>query len=273
MSAAGAGRILAKVQQMAAMDGRSVRRTGALGLAGALLFIGPTLADDAGVRERIEARLNKAHVTERGQIDVEVKDGVAVLSGFTTTVDARHQAEKAARKETKTVDNRLRVVPVTMDDAGLRQSVTDAVLGYVYYGVFDSVAIGVDHGVVTLQGSVRHPWRKEDIERRVARLEGVREIRNELRVQTVSGFDERLRRQLYRRIYGNGMFQRYATFSDPPIHIVVEKGNITLTGVVNSRVEKAVLETIARGVLAFRVDNQVQVESDIGKEPASKAVE
>jgi hypothetical protein len=37
---------------------------------------------------------------------------------------------------------------------------------------------------------------------------------------------------------------------------------------VNSRVEKAVLESIARGTLAFRVDNQVQVESDIHKEPS-----
>ena len=68
------------------------------------------------------------------------------------------------------------------------------------------------------------------------------------------------------------MSERFASSANPPIHIVVENGNITLTGVVNSRVEKAVLETIARGVLAFRVDNQVQVESDIGKEPASKAV-
>ncbi len=56
--------------------------------------------------------------------------------------------------------------------------------------------------------------------------------------------------------------------SNPPIHIVVENGNITLTGLVNSRVEKAVLESIARGTLAFRVNNQVQVESEINKEPS-----
>jgi len=70
--------------------------------------------------------------------------------------------------------------------------------------------------------------------------------------------------------FGGPPFLAHATFVNAPIHIVVENGNITLTGVVNSRVEKAALESIARGTLAFRVDNQVQVESDIEKEPSGK---
>jgi hyperosmotically inducible protein len=153
-------------------------------------------------------------------------------------------------------------------DADLQSEVVDSVLGYVHYGVFDSVGVGVDGGVVTLTGSVVQPWHKDDIQKRVARLEGVREVKNQIRVQPVSISDDRLRVQLYRRIYGNGMFQRYASFANPPIRIVVENGNITLTGLVNSQVEKAVLGSIARGGLAFRVDNQVQIESELSKEPA-----
>jgi hyperosmotically inducible protein len=153
-------------------------------------------------------------------------------------------------------------------DADIQSEVVDSVLGYVHYGVFDSVGVGVDDGVVTLTGSVVQPWHKDDIQKRVARLEGVREVKNQIRVQPVSISDDRLRVQLYRRIYGNGMFQRYASFANPPIRIIVENGNITLTGLVNSRVEKAVLGSIARDTLAFRVDNQVQIESEIGKEPA-----
>lgn len=245
---------------------RHLGRTGAVALAAAVLFAGPALADDAGVRERIEARLGKAGLAERGQIDVEVTDGVAVLSGFTTTVAAQRQAERAARKETKTVDNRVRVVPAAREDADISDAVADAVLGYVHYGVFDSVGVGVENGVVTLQGSVRQPYGKQEIERRVATLEGVRQIRNEIRVQPVSSFDDRLRLQLYRQIYGSGLFQRYGSLVNPPVHIVVENGNITLTGVVNSRVEKVTLESIARGTLAFRVVNQVEVEGEIEKE-------
>src|SRR5207245_4124811 len=113
--------------------------------------------------------------------------------------------------------------------------------------------------VGTLRGCVLQPWREEGLERRVARLEGVRAIQNQIRVQPVSPFDDRLRRQLYARIYGRGLFERVASLCNPPVHIVVENGNITLTGVVNSRVEKVTLESIARGTLAFRVDNRVQV--------------
>ena len=160
------------------------------------------------------------------------------------------------------------VAPVA--DADIQSDVVDAVLGYVDYGVFDSVGVSVEDGVVTLTGSVLQPWHKDDLQKRVARLEGVREVKNQIRVQPVSTFDDRLRVQLYRQIYGASMFQRYASFPNPPIHIIVENGNITLTGLVNSQVEKAVLGSIARGTLAFRVDNQVQIESEIGKEPAKK---
>jgi len=257
---------------MTIIASRYARRAGGMALAAALAVVGPVRADndDASLRQRIEARLEKAGLGDRGQIGVAVTNGTAVLSGFTTTVDAQRQAEKAARKETKAVDNQLRVVPVPREDADIRKAAAAAVLGYVYYGVFDSVGIGVDHGVVTLEGSVLEPWRKDDIERRVARLDGVREVRNQIRVQPTSTFDDRLRVQLYRRIYGNGLFQRYATFANPPIRIIVEHGNVTLTGVVNSRVERTVLESIARGVLAFKVDNQVQVESEINKGRAGR---
>jgi len=165
-------------------------------------------------------------------------------------------------------DETVRGVAAPQVDADIHSEVVDAVLGYVYYGVFDSIGVGVEDGVVTLTGSVLEPWHKDDLQKRVARLEGVREVKNQIRVQPASIFDDRLRVQLYRQIYGPGMFERYAMLTNPPIHIVVENGNITLTGLVNSRVEKAVLESIARGTLAFRVDNQVQVESEINKEPA-----
>ena len=256
---------------MTSLDSRDVLRTGGAALFASLLFITPALADDAAVRQRIETRLAKAHLLERGNVSVEVKDGAAVLTGFTLTVDAQRAAEKTARKETKTVENRLRVVPAEKKtDPEVQKVVADTILGYVYYGVFDSVGVGVDDGVVTLVGSVYQPWRKDELEGRVARVEGVRGIKNEIRVQPTSIFDDRLRAQLYRRIYGNDLFVRYANFVNPPIRIVVENGKVTLTGVVNSKVEQAVLGSIANQTLAFSVDNQVQVESEMRKEPKSK---
>ncbi len=262
---------------MTSLDSRDVIRTGGAALFAALLFISPPVAgaagtDDSALRARIEARLQKAHLLERGSVEVEVKGGAAVLTGFTTTVEAQRAAEKAAHKETKAVENRLRVVPMEKKtDAEVEKAVADTILGYVHYGVFDSVGVGVNDGVVTLVGSVYQPWRRDELDGRVARVEGVREIKNDLRVQPNSIFDDRLRAQLYRRIYGNELFVPYANFANPPIRIVVENGKVTLTGVVNSNVERVVLGSIANGTLAFSVDNQVQVESEMHKEPKSKS--
>jgi hyperosmotically inducible periplasmic protein len=259
---------------MTTFNRRNVPFTGGAAFVAALLFGTSVFADDAVLRERIEARLAKAVLPERGQVEVAVKDGAAVLTGFTLTLDAQRAAEKAARKETKTVENLIRVTPEKKaDDEEVRKAVAEAILRDPTYGVFDSVGVGVEQGRVVLLGSVNQPWRKDDLERRVAQVPGVREITNEIRVQPASFHDDRLRVELYRKIYGNALFERYQSFPDPPIRIIVENGNVTLTGMVNSKVEQVVLGSIASGTLSFKVDNQVQVESDIRKEPAGKTTE
>ena len=48
----------------------------------------------------------------------------------------------------------------------------------------------------------------------------------------------------------------------PPVRIIVSNGRITLAGYVNSEVERQMLGHIARGTLAFGVDNQLKLESE-----------
>ena len=160
---------------------------------------------------------------------------------------------------------------VERKDSEIRKDVFDQILRYPWYTVFDSIAAGVDEGVVTLRGSVNQPYRKTDIERRVARIAGVKDVRSEIRVQGVSSFDDRLRRELVHRIYGDERFVQYASWAHPPIRIIVDKGRITLTGLVGSAVEQQLVGHIARGTLAFSVDNQVKLESDLRAEPTRKA--
>jgi hyperosmotically inducible protein len=147
-------------------------------------------------------------------------------------------------------------------DEAIFRDVERAILGYVHYGVFDSVAVGVQDGSVVLQGSVRHPYRKDDIEGRVARVAGVRAIVNQIRVQPVSFNDDRLRAELLRGIYGSAVFDRFASWADPPVRIVVENGHVTLTGYVTSQVERQLAGMVARGTLAFSVDNQLKLDRE-----------
>lgn len=250
-----------------------VSKTTKTGIVASALFLAaawPARADDAGLARRIEQRLAKAHVTEQGDVRVDVQGDRTVLEGMVTTVYAHQAAEKAARKETKNVENRLRVVPEQeRTDAQLAKAVEDAILRSPNYGVFDSVGAGVENGVVTLTGSVRMGYRKDDIVDRVSRVEGLRGLREHIEVQGVSQFDDRLRRQLYYEIYGNERFVHFTNLANPPVRIVVDHGRVTLTGVVPSRVDQVMLGHIARSTSAFRVDNQLEVESERDREAKS----
>jgi osmotically-inducible protein OsmY len=227
-------------------------------------------ADDATVQRKIEARLAKAGLDKSANVQVAVHDGIASLTGITLSVADRWRVEEAARKESKDVDSRLQVFPEKRTDAELQKDVADAILGYVYYGVFDSLSAGVADGVVVLQGSVRDEFRKDQILDRVSRVPGLRDLKDEVRVQPVSFLDDRLRRELVAKIYGNldSPLVRFANAPNPPVRILVENGRITLTGYVGTALEQTLLTHIARGTSAFEVTNQVQLESDRNREEA-----
>jgi len=146
-------------------------------------------------------------------------------------------------------------------DAAIQRDVENAVLGYSRYTVFDAVGVEVQDGNVTLLGSVKEPYRKDDIERRVSKVVGVRALSNEISVQPLSFNDDRLRAELVHRIYGGGVLVN-PSMVNPPVRIVVANGHITLLGYVNSQVERQMVGAIARGTLSFGVDNQLRLESE-----------
>jgi osmotically-inducible protein OsmY len=262
---------------MTSFDGRgrtaSGRALAVLAAFSLLLAAASARADDAETQRKVEQRLARAKVYAAADVRVSVENGVVTLDGLASRMDAALDAERAARKHSKSVVNRIRVVPdAHRKDSEIRAEVVDRVLGYVWYTVFDSVEAGVEDGVVILRGSVNQPNRKTDIEDRVAGIPGVKGLKSEIRVQGVSSFDDRLRRELVRRIYGDERFAQYASWVHPPIRIVVDKGRITLTGVVGSAVEQRLVGHIASGTLAFGVDNQVKLESDLRAEPVRKAL-
>jgi len=247
------------------------RRSRILAALAATVLLGAPLsarADDASVQKRIETRLEKAKLGQEGEIAVAVSGDTATLTGAVTTVAAQREAAKQARKEVKKVDNEIRVVPEERADADILKAVRSAILRYPNLTVFDSVELGVQDGVVFLEGSTQQPWRKDDVDRLVARIPGVRDVKNEITVQGLSSFDASLRRQLYRGIYGSGgaILSSFADMATPPVRIVVNDGHVTLTGWVNSEVERQLIGNVARQTLAFSVDNRVKVD---GEPPAA----
>ena len=143
------------------------------------------------------------------------------------------------------------------------REVSKQVLRYPRFTIFDTVHAAVDDGVVTLTGRVTLPLKREEIEKRVARIEGVREVRNEIGVLPVSTFDDELRYRIARSIYGNSTFWTYGAMANPPIHIIVERGHVTLDGVVNSNVERVLARSLASHHLAFSVTNNLKTDAEM----------
>jgi len=155
--------------------------------------------------------------------------------------------------------------------ADITRDVRRAILGYANTTVFDHYAFRVDGGVVTLLGSVQRPFRRRDVEQRVARVAGVRAVDNRIEVQPASSFDDDVRRELARAIYANDRFVQYGLGPNPSVRVLVARGRVTLAGVVASRVDQVQLGLIARQIAPFGVDNQLVVESEQRHEPPSRS--
>jgi osmotically-inducible protein OsmY len=149
-------------------------------------------------------------------------------------------------------------------DAMLANEIAKRIRQYVFYTIYDDVEGSVHDGVVTLTGRVTMPYKASDLGDLVARVPGVREVDNKIATLPVSTFDDQLRVSIARQIYRDPMFWNYAIQVNPPIHVVVENGHVTLTGVVNSEVERRKAETVARTTFGvFSVDNQLRLDREM----------
>jgi len=151
-------------------------------------------------------------------------------------------------------------------DLQVARDVSKQVLTYPQFSIFDSVHMQVTDGMVTLTGKVTMPYKKNDIAKRVAKIDGVEKVNNQITVLPVSQFDDELRFRIARAIYGNSSFWNYGAMANPPIHIIVENGHGTLDGVVNSNTDRMLARSIASSFGAFSVTNDLKTDSEMAQE-------
>jgi hyperosmotically inducible periplasmic protein len=165
----------------------------------------------------------------------------------------------------------------------LAEEVRKKIVTVPQYGVFDSIHFALKGSTVILRGKASRPTLKSGIENAVKRIEGVSSVENQIQVLPLSPNDDRIRAAVYASIYRYPGLQRYTSTrgsprpgrsiarvaggvtNDPPmgyhaIHIIVENGNVTLTGVVDSDGDLAMAEMRANSVPGvFSVENDLQV--------------
>jgi hyperosmotically inducible protein len=152
---------------------------------------------------------------------------------------------------------------VERKDLQVAKDIATSVLNYTRFTIFDDVSANVKDGVVTLTGKVTMPYKRDEIEKRVAKIDGVRSVSDEISVLPVSLFDDELRYRIARSIYNNSNFWNYAIMPNPPIHIVVEHGRVTLTGVVQSEVDRMLARSLATQFGAMSVTNALKTDAEV----------
>ena len=152
---------------------------------------------------------------------------------------------------------------VEREDLQVFNDIASQVNRYTQLTIFDSISASVNDGNVVLTGWVTMPFKRDDIERRVRKVEGIASVDNQIGVLPVSQFDNELRFRIARAIYGHSLFWNYAAMANPPIRVVVNRGHVILQGVVQSNVERMLARSLASGFGAFDVKNELKTDAEV----------
>ena len=143
----------------------------------------------------------------------------------------------------------------------LTDQVRHALVMLPFFGVFDNLGFTIeDSNTVVLTGQVVQPILKSDAEAAVRRLQGISKVVDNIEVLPASPFDDGIRLRTYRAIFLRPGFEKYADQAVSPIRIIVKNGNITLEGVIGSRLDRTLAEMAARSVPgAFSVTDNLTI--------------
>ena len=231
-------------------------------LATATLFAG-TQMTASQTTAAIENKLHNAQIYTHGEVHVTYANGVATLTGTVNNLAAKRAAVRAARKVkgvTQVVDN-IRIYAVNVTPQLILEHARKYVVTYYAYTIFDNVNLELRGNTLTVSGEVTQPFKKYDLGKILTDVNGVDKVVNDIKVLPVSPFDDRHRLQIAHAIYGDPYFIYYADQAIPPIHIIVDNGHVTLTGVVATKMDRQVAMMQARSTgLSFSVTDHLRVE-------------
>jgi len=196
-------------------------------------------------------------------ITASTDDGIVTLQGQAKVLIDSLDASKKVDKVDHVQGVRNHVdVQSNVSDAQLQKELSDK-LRYDRFGfgsTFNSLALNVQNGVVTVSGDVIDYPSRDSALAILETTSGVKEVVDNINVLPTSPMDDQTRLQVARAIYGNSALSRYAMDPQHPIRIVVQNGHVTLYGVVDSQMDKQIAETQAKSVPnVFSVDDKLVV--------------
>jgi hyperosmotically inducible periplasmic protein len=215
---------------------------------------------------RIQAELTKSLSNAKFKdVRASVQDGVVTLAGTVDVYGVKEDAIKRAHKikAATTVKDNIEIGGPAIPDEVLQRKLLGKIQSdRIGYGTtaFNAISLNVAHGIVTLGGTAYGPVDKNFALADASYMAGVKGVVDNIQVDPVSMFDDRIRIATARSIYGYPTLNKYAIDPAKPIRIVVQNGNVTLVGVVINKADKEIASLRANSVPGvFKVTNDLQV--------------
>ncbi|HUI93545.1 MAG TPA: BON domain-containing protein [Chitinivibrionales bacterium] len=199
-----------------------------------------------------------------GAIKVQDQHGAITLTGSVPSYYQKQLAERDVEQiaGVEWVNNLLVVKGVWRDDAGLYMDIRDALASDYRIGG-DKVDFYVLDGVVSLKGNVNSDYEKSCVDKDVAGIIGVKDIKDNLIVEWVPvTSDDTLKARIFDRLAAN--WDTWLLLDK--IIINVKEGNAVLTGTVDNRVQREEAGWVASqttGVVS--VDDRLKVQENNNK--------
>lgn len=217
---------------------------------------------DSEVQQDVIRELKWDTRVDETDVGVQVDEGVVTLSGTVNSWGKRHAAAEAAHRVFGVLDVANDITVKAPGTPGRTDTeIALAVRSALTWDVFvpdTRVKSTVSDGVVTLEGEV-DTWRqREDSERAIRNLEGVRAVVNVIDVKAPKVDAARVKRSIEEAL------ERQAEREAKRVWVEMHDGEAKVFGTVHSWAEKLAVVGAAKGTPGvLRVEDMVRIEPSL----------
>jgi osmotically-inducible protein OsmY len=211
------------------------------------------------IEEEVHEAMLREPLLRHTEIGVKARDGVVTLTGILESY-ARKLAAENAVKHVAGVKAIIEEIRVNTDghDQKTDGQITAEILHALRWNINvpeEKVKLIVEDGWVTLEGLFEFNLQREAVKKVLNHLPGIKGVRNNMKIKSETD-DAVEKAEIQKALAGHSLFE------NDQIKVKVSHQNVTLTGLVQSLLEKDIAEQIAwKAPGVSNVTNELVIQS------------